>query len=464
MTHKEIISDFLDFEKENNLINWKLDGIPIWELIRMEVFIKLRSNFISSNINITDKEPLKIISGAKEFILNYFSRNPFRVRKKYNYLILNHSRRKRNAETYVDIYTDSFLKYLRTSDYIVLERFNNLSHLKPTSTNNLHYLDTIEFPSRFISQLPYGLSQNDIEKINSLMLEKWGIEDVLDIRLVKKYIRFFKYLKPKVERLIKKINPKLIIEVVSYTIINQVFNYVAKQNNIPVIELQHGTVGRYHIAYNFKTCNFLETFPDYFFAWGEFWVDKARLPISKENIKIMGFPYIDNFRQKETTIGKDIHQIMVISQLNNEIAVFAYELAKLLPTHKILFKAHPKEYKIAKEKYYTLKKVRNIEIIDNEKITLYDYFKQCNFVFGVSSTALIEALAFGSSIGIIKLPGWEYFEDIEETVNLKFINDATDARLFIRQSEKTQSIDAGSYFIPDSKKRLKKAFKEFLIK
>jgi len=454
---KKLLQDFLIFEKENDLINWTIKNIPIWELIRINIFDKLTSNFIPGSIEVTDRAPKKIINGTREFLVNSLSKTPFKINKEYNFLILNHSRRKWNGEIYEDIYTDYFLNKLQHTDYVVLERFNNLSHLKPATTNNLYYLDIVEFPARFISKIPISVSLDEIEninRINQLIKVKWGITDIIDIRIIEKYIRYYKFLESKIERLVKKINPKCIIEVVSYAAINQIFTLIAKKNNIPVIELQHGTVGPYHIAYNFMGNPALKTFPDYFYAWGKYWVNIARLPISKKNIKIIGFPYIDSFRQKSSAPRKSTKQIVVVSQLRNDIAEFTAELAKLLPQYKIIFIAHPKEYSIANEKYNFLNKLMNVELINNGNKPLYNYFRQSDSVLGVYSTALIEALAFGSPIGIIKLPGWEYFEDLQESENIRFLKDANEAKFFITKYKRNTKFKTEEYFMSDSVRRL----------
>ena len=95
-------------------------------------------------------------------------------------------------------------------------------------------------------------------------------------------------------KLLDKVKPKIIIEVVSYSFNNLLINEVAKKYKIPTIELQHGTIGRYHIAYNFKKQIYLPTFPDYIFLFGEYWKNNTRFPISNGKLKVTGFPYFEH--------------------------------------------------------------------------------------------------------------------------------------------------------------------------
>lgn len=451
LTHKELLLDFIQFEAHNKLLDWEINKIPIWQLIRISIFNKLKSELIGESFEITDKNAKKIIVGFKEFLKNTITKNPFVINEEKETIILNHSRRKRNGNIYEDIYTDYFIKKSQLTNFIVLERFYNLSHIKPTSTNNLFYLDVLEYPTRFICRFPISIDLTQVIRINKLILEKWGIKNVIEPKLIKRYIRYFQFTAPKIDLLLNRIKPKLIIEVVSYSLMNQIFTIVAKKHSIPVIELQHGTVGPYHIAYNYIGKLILKSFPDYFFSWGDFWTLNAKLPITEENIKPVGFPYIDHFRETDIGIIKNQKQVLVISQLRKDIAEFTFKLASLLPDYKFVFKAHPREYSIAKDRYQHLGKTGNIEIVDHDNKPIYNLFQESNFTLGVSSTALIEALAFGCKVGIIKLFGWEYYEDVEEDSYFKFLSNVEEGRSMIIEEEisKTQN-DENVFFVPDA--------------
>lgn len=72
------------------------------------------------------------------------------------------------------------------------------------------------------------------------------------------------------DRMLNRIRPKVIIEVVSYSLPKLIVNDIAKKMNIPTIELQHGTMGKYHIAYNFSEKMDLKRFPIIFFSLASF--------------------------------------------------------------------------------------------------------------------------------------------------------------------------------------------------
>lgn len=59
------------------------------------------------------------------------------------------------------------------------------------------------------------------------------------------------------------IKPKLLLVLVGYG--NEAKIYAAKRKNIPVIEMQHGTLSPYHVGYNVPKGQTKNYFADYFF-------------------------------------------------------------------------------------------------------------------------------------------------------------------------------------------------------
>ncbi|WP_299051365.1 hypothetical protein [uncultured Polaribacter sp.] len=455
-SHKEILDEFLVFEKENNYLDWEIDSVPIWELLRTIVFTKLSSKLVNNTVVERNNKEGSRVKLFFNIVYNSIFHNPFFTFEKKDIIILNHPRRKFNKGFFEDIYIDNLLPSLGNK-YVLLEGFvsHNLAHLKPIRPTNLFYLDIIQFTGSFISKnRKKKLSvkhKEDIKNLEHLILKTWGVkinnlENEICI-IIKKWI----FTKKCVEKLIVKISPKLLINVVSYSFINQVFNFVAKGKKIPVIELQHGTVGRYHINYNFNIPKGkeLKTFPNYFLSWGKGWTENSRLPLLKNNIIETGYPHINIFRKDIQNI-RNPKQIVFISQVREDIAYFTEEVAKILPTFKIIFKAHPVEYSFAKSKYSLILKSKNIEIITNDNKNLYHLFNESSAVFGVYSTALIEALAFCPKVGIIKLSGWEYFEDLEESNNLKFVNSQNDVKKFILNVEHNKNNCKNNYYFEDN--------------
>ena len=68
----------------------------------------------------------------------------------------------------------------------------------------------------------------------------------------------------------------------------------AKELGIPVVELQHGTMGKEHIAYNFLKKRRLKSFPDYIFTFSQYDKKAARFPLTSDRIYAVGYPEMEN--------------------------------------------------------------------------------------------------------------------------------------------------------------------------
>ncbi len=440
------VNNFLEFEKKNQLFDWKIDTIPIWELIRFKMVGKLEPAYNPAFRSPGKKLSMKLVE-LKFFLLNFIFRNPFRIKKRVDSIFINHPRRKFNTDSgfYEDTYTDSFLNFIpNNSSYIVLENFY---HFLPVNTKNLFYLDKIVYFKKFLKILnTYKLKDNELTKIKTIE-NKFNKEFGVNIKDLEKFIReeiiAYNYFYKTLTKLFLRLRPNRLIIVVSYDGLNKIACLVAKNLNIPVYELQHGTVGRYHLGYNYPSGVNVTSFPDFFVSWGTFWTEKTKFP-TQCKIIFAGFPYLNN---QKKNFGKAIKQkqILIISQLSLDVAYFALELSKLT-SYKILFKPHPREYSQIKTKYSFLENINNIEILDDPKINIYNYYNTSEYVLGSSSTALIEALSFSVKLIIVKFPGWEYFGELKED-NVFFVNSVEETVKLFSESKVDSVVYKERFFI-----------------
>lgn len=452
---KILFEEFLVFEEENNLVDWQIDGIPIWQLIRIKVSGEIEKRLFTDVTPNSDRKTATILKGFISFLKYSISKNPIYYRGNVDFLVFNHPRRKLSKGSYEDIYTDPFLDEIN-GDSMVIERYLNLNHLTPARTKKMYYLDYIEFPSRFADFFFFEIflsNKNSLKiiEIENKIFDKWGVKIFNLKKEITSTLKRYNYLSPRIDKMIDKLNPKVILVVVSYTIYAQIVILIAKKRKIPVCELQHGIAGKLHIAYNYLTKKEVLTFPDYFLAWGTYWIKNTRMPIPENRKMILGFPYIERYSK---TVKNKVNpkQILILSQMRDDLARFTYELAKILPDFEFIFKAHPGEYSIAKTQYAFLLSSSNIKIIADDEMELYSLISECKFVVGINSTAIIEALAFKAVILIVKLPGWEYYENIEPTKELIFVSTINEAKEFITNSA-LRSIDlndSNQYFRKNS--------------
>ena len=455
----DVLDEFLNFEAKHDLFSFEIEGIPVWELVRYYVYNKIKAELCVGNIPKNDGKITKLFNGLTCFLKSLYYKNPFSQKGQSEILFLNHPRRKKNQGVYEDIYTDNFLPYLKSS-YSVFEISFNFNHLTPINTSNLYYLDFIEFAERirsniYIDKKCLNGSHDRIKTIEAAIKKRWNVTGLNLEEYIANSINRYKRVEPLVSKLLDKHNPKKLVSVVSYSINNLIVNSIANRKGIQTIELQHGTVGNLHIAYNYPKGVKTQCFPKYFYSWGSFWTQNARLPIKKSNIIEVGFPYIEQYQQKFNA-NKKQKQIIVLSQMKEHLALFTKDLAKLLPEYKIIFKAHPAEYTVASSRYSLFNETGNVQIVDHDDINLYEFFTKSKFVVGINSTALIEALAFNASIIIVKYSGWEYFESLEESENISFVTDIHQAKNIIEKNKVKVDISTGKniYFKANSLKCL----------
>jgi hypothetical protein len=171
-----------------------------------------------------------------------------------------------------------------------------------------------------------------------------------------------------------------------------------KTLKIPVIELQHGTIHKYHFAYSFPGSRRTKrTFPDYLFTFGDFWKKCVEFPIKKDCIFSVGYPFLEKEAAKYFEVIKK-NQILFISQGSSgkELSKFAVDVTNYSDlNYNVVYKLHPGEYHRWKREYPWLYKERDKIKIVEESIPLYRLMAESKTQVGVSSTAIYEGLYFG---------------------------------------------------------------------
>lgn len=434
MKIKELCKKFFEFEEENSLFDWRIQDVHIWELIRFEVFASIvqelglygQAHTLASR---TLKDKIKIFSSSMN---NFIFKNPF-LAPKNKIVFIGHPRRKLlNDNKYWDIYSDFFVDELQ-EDAVLFEPYYLDSHLKPAKTEDIYYLD-------FLSLCAYCYRILIRQKRNTFKGKKFAhiLGDKVCLffgihieKKIKKIIKssfnvftsnYFFYTK-----LFKFIQPKIILIVVSYGQRNAAIIAAAKDLKIPVVELQHGVISRYHLGYSFPGKNKKNTFPDYFFSFGDFWKSCIEFPIGKGEIFNVGYPYLDTALQKYKN-SKKTNTIIVISQgtIGEKLSKFVVELKEILPSNvHIIYKLHPGEFDNWRSKYPWLFQSK-VQVYDNPQAELYELLAQAKWQIGVYSTAIYEGLAFNCRTFLVDLPGIEYMGHLLASGHAKLVQKPSD--------------------------------------
>lgn len=438
MNLEQQIRCFLEIEKKYELFDIKINNIKIWNYVRFDVYHQISKTYNGTEDNFKGHlkpNNKKLYPQIKSLVLN-FKKVMFNYKNlsEKDILIINHERRIKENNFYNCIYTDKLIKELEVDKSMyVLEKTYASKHYSPVKTPNLFYLDWLEFKIGIQRVIIHKLKINNlndkdiesIRQINKIIQDTYKIDIDITKTIINQIVKY-KCSKKYYEQLFSVIKPKLLIEVVSYGFERQLMNEIAKEKGTKIVELQHGTMGKYHIGYNYSVDKNKTNLPDFIFLFGEYWKKSSALPLKNDSLIVTGFPHFEHkieeyIKKRNSNAGRKI--ILFISQgyIGKNLSKFATELNEIIDKEKyeIIYKLHPGEYDYWETNYQWLKN-SDIEVIDNNLKDVYYYFSISDVQVGVSSTALFEGLAFDLVTLIYKDIGHEYMEDLFE-MNLGYL-------------------------------------------
>lgn len=435
---------FLEIEHKYGLTEERLDGFAYWTFFRRVLAAELMKQTDNCGEVYVYPSRSKIQQtlarlGTIKYAL-LFGRVP---KGKTDLLILNGERRKWSGSYYECLYTDKIA--LEYPGSVVLERPYFQGHFRPVETKGLVYTDSIEIKTmvywysrqllhkKQIAEIRERMRSN-IQKPLAEICKAYQIEYSIDQILDKMVCGYYVYQVKRKEfgKILDHIHPKVILEVVGYNMDCMIINELAAARHIPTIELQHGATGAAHIAYNYYAGTRVEQFPQYYFAFSQFWIDSALYPLPPERLREIGFPYLEErAKAVKSRVNKAFpHQIIFISQpkIGEMMSEMAVKLNELIDKeqYRIIYKLHPGEFERWRERYSKLA-ASDIEVIDNNVVDLYELFAASEYqIGGYGSTATFEGLEFGLKTYIMKEGAYPMLVDLCEKGIARFFDTAQD--------------------------------------
>jgi hypothetical protein len=389
------------------------------------------------------------LQGLYLWAKNGLLRNPL-FEDKHGILFYGHSRRKQLEDgCWWDLYSDP-IHDQATYEYLHVELPHRLSHRIPAKTENLQYLDFIEYTGTIKQKFrPFQTRISDNVK-STLQDAEEKFSNIFNIRphILRKaqhHLSWHASTKSLYDKLLIEIDPDIVVVVVSYQ--REPFISACKDANIPVVELQHGVIHPQHLGYSYPGERTKETFPDYLFTWGEFWNDAVNYPISNNRIISVGYPYLERRQEKYNNIDEE-NQILFLSQGNigKKLSKKAVEMQNNNKiNYNIVYKLHPGEYDKWRDSYPWLKN-KNIRVIDSDNPPLYRLFSESKIQVGVGSTTLYEGLNFGLETYVFNLPGNHVVNYLIESGHATLINSVEELAHKIEKSTKRNKIDTEYFF------------------
>jgi len=456
---EKIKDKFLRMEDKLDLFNKKIDNVIFWESIRVLVFQDISQVTYTSDQSVPQKKnnSVDIVKIGIRSIKNLLTKNPYLSTQK-DILFLGHSRRRLLEDgNWWDIYCDPIIEN-QDKSYLLVEPYYLHKHLTPPKTQSIKYLDIFVFLSflrRKLGLVRISLTDDEkklVKRINDEIYSSFNTEYDVE-NLILKLILTRRNFVPFFKRLLKRVQPKLVILVISYTPLTEALCEASKKMNIPVVELQHGVLNPYHFGYSFPGQQRKKrSFVDYFFAFGNFWRDSIEFPVEKERIFSVGYPYLEKELAKYKNVPKK-DQILFISPgypLSKALTKFAVEFSeKTHQNNTIIYKLHPGEYHQWKNNYPWLVN-SNIHVIDKEDISLHQLFAESKIQIGISSTAIYEGLSFRLKTYIVKMLGVEYMDFLIENGAAKLISSVDELEEAIAKDKDFQTVNPDFFFKKDA--------------
>ncbi|MDH6458374.1 hypothetical protein M2102_002016 [Fusobacterium sp. PH5-7] len=418
---KEILLILEKIENKENLFEKKIKGIYFWKIIRFLLWteIGIKSKLMEKAHDEKLNKAQRIKKLFLETIVNFFENNDFKKKiiifelgiffqengkflKKFCFdLIEKLKKEKIEFEVVYPLYSES--KYGKENNYAEENYKYVFFKIVGFIKNKFNFF-------KFSSE-----DKKYLEKLKKYFEKEAGIKnlEILNEKNFKKILINFECEYEYYTNFFKVKQPEKIYIVCSYG--REALIAAAQDLDIEVIELQHGVMTKYHIGYNFPNVK-IPYFPDKLLLWGEYWKDNINLP-KNVKIELYGYPYLKRQYEKYKNIEKNLNQVIFISQgtIGKRLSEKAIEFAKENPQLKVVYRLHPGEFLRWKKEYrdlYENRNLENLEISDNNEKNLYEYLFESEYLIGVYSTVIYEALELNLKVGVVKLSGSESIEDL----------------------------------------------------
>lgn len=444
-------------EEELCLLEETIHGVRFWERARFAVYRRVQASQGFPRVSHATSESWltrwgKIVSNT---VRSLTTRNPARAGST-EVLFVGHPRRARTpAGRWKDLYCDPLMGSLDRSTMLVERPFQN-AHKRPIVTKRTYYLDRIWQAHRLKRTIP-ALTDEETHLLGDLdeaLASRFGFERSIR-HVIEHVLKVHAARVPRYERLLDKLQPDVIVLVVSYVMEDLI--QVAKSRGIPVVELQHGILHPHHMGYHYPGDRTKEAFPDYVFTWGPNWNDRAAFPIPDENVIATGYAHLTDERESFQGTEKE-ERIVFISQPGSGRALS--NLAVNLEDrtgYDIVYKVHPSEARDWPNRYPWLE-ASNVSVQEGG---LHEVLASSTVQVGHSSTVLFEGLAYGLRTLILDAPGHQAVSSVLANEGASFVKTADDIEEALHGTKAPiPSVDA--WFARNPRRRFKEALADVL--
>lgn len=383
----------------------------------------------------------------KRYISDLFSAilqiiRSFHWRKDPQVIILTDSdsfRERDKSGLFFDVFFNDFLsgKGLQHPPFIIEDGMNWPHKNKVKGKRHLN-AEILLLISEVLSYMPFVKSRvlkTAVDLVEILSKGGFPLEKRIVLNAVKRKLARFEGARICYSFVLKYRNSKALLLIDSNSRFGQIA--AAKQHNIPVIELQHGVIGKDNAGYQWNKALFSNKrnipLPDRILVFGKLWQDMLSQNgfWKKEEIQPVGSALIDqyrNFQKKRIKVPECIHILFTTDwTLSHRSIIFWKKFRNLVELHKtkmqyeVLIKPHPCEtdYKTTYKSLTSSEKV-NFNLLAGDEST-YNAMLASDLHISFASTTLLESSGLG--IPTVCIFGEHTNGKIEDLIGTNIFND-----------------------------------------
>ena len=437
VTLPQLIEEFLHFERQQNPASLEVAGVEIWAYLRQRLFddwSRTRGVHAERQSTPTRRYGRHALAQRRELGQVLRRYDPRRLTRA-PVLFLSHSRHAALDAQHVSPYTHFLLRALPRDSYWDLQFSDGGKHHVDDGLERVLYLDALHqgaFKGYALARR-WGSFRRTLSAaardLGALVQRELGFApDAARLdQLVWNAVRTQHGWGSVCERLLDRVQPKLIVNVVHYNWPTLTLTERAHRRGIEVAELQHGTVSPEHIAYNVGLPQRSRTTPDHFLSFGEFWSQMVRgLGLPPERTPAIGFSWLEN--RMAGVARAPSKTLLVLSQraIAVELSRFAVEVAQRVAPHgwRVVYRLHAGEIADYRERLPWLLDAP-LEVCAGG-VDLYRQFGEVGAQLGAFSTALFEGVAFALPTLVLRLPGSAVLEPLVQAGAARYVERASE--------------------------------------
>lgn len=423
-----IADRFFRMEKKYDLFSLRENGIPIWDLMRHDIYIQY---YYPPEIN-NSYRGNNIFTRCIMILKKIFSSIPYFLNKKGGVVIMSASRYWSANKYWYDKALMDIINYYGSTAFILEVQNRSGRYACKACFDFGLYFRKIFYTAKKISVQNFTL-------INKALMDSMGESKITYGGINKIYSAYLSdYLFYRAFFRLKK-TKKIFFSQVFWA---KGMIAAAHSLNILTYELQHGSFERDHLGYsypgNIQKGNRSIFVPLHLLTFGEYWGRGFNVPA---DIIPVGNTYYNEplFNIKEDEfIDKDCKQILIVSskahgnELSKLVICFIEQMEDKGNNINIIFKLHDNES--GNKMFYAnlFEMYKNVKVIANEQ-NISVLIQQADLVVAIASTTIYEALNIGKKVAIYKRGNYLELQNLFELPNVYLFDDCSELKIILNR-------------------------------